>query len=176
MSNRTHVRNFTPEDVDKQILEVLYPKEGGFSTTWSVPMLSEHSMVGSKYGQRSPVVFREQKHDIVYKMLLSTYVATEGNFFFPTLFSNNYLGDKGRTVVEFGANVGILAKICPEFGISYLGSEPSEELYAVAQREVFLNTLESLAVSDRNMVEWLEGILVFFAPADAPACAIFFFC
>lgn len=61
------------------------------------------------------------------------------------------------TVVEFGANVGVLPMLCHDFGVGYLGAEPDPKMYRVAMREMYLQACNLIMEVDTNFTEWLEG-------------------
>ena len=53
--------------------------------------------------------------------------------------------------------MGRLAQICVDFGYCYICNEPETVLYTTAMREFYYFSIERIAQSDRNFVEWCDG-------------------
>lgn len=79
--------------------------------------------------------------------------------------------ENNQTVAEFGANVGVLQQLCPEFDITYMGCKPNEQMYVIAMREMYANAVKMVVALDRAFVEWGAGKLINLARADRSAGA-----
>jgi hypothetical protein len=59
--------------------------------------------------------------------------------------------------VEFGANVGTLARRMPDFGYSHLVFEPDKKMFKVMCREFFCDAMELMVSGDKTWTEWWTG-------------------
>ena len=66
--------------------------------------------------------------------------------------------DKYNLILEYGYNVGIVSKLCFEFGLRWSGVEPDKAMAHIAQREFYANMIDCIGKQDMNFVEWYIGM------------------
>ena len=66
--------------------------------------------------------------------------------------------DEYNLILEYGYNVGIVPRLCFEFGLRWTGVEPDKAMAHVAQREFYADMMECISKQDMNFVEWYIGM------------------